>query len=208
MKQLRPSVFTPKITGATVHIPAGPSVPLMVVTLVTTRNPYDAAGELYCLQALRQHPKLLRGERLRLRCRRYCENVDGFAARLVLAAGVSACDALLGVPTRRGRLQRPYLAAARAIRPGIVDLTKLVRRVGDAGSESKLSFAERQARHELTGPLPVVRRLLILDDFLASGESATHVIELIRRHTSPTPEFVLAVPLWVPREDQAANFIR
>lgn len=208
MKRLRPSVFTPTITSTTVHIPDRPSMPVTLVTLVTMLYPYHSAGEFYCLQALRHHPKLLRGERLRLRCRRYCENVDGFAAQLVFAAGVDACDALLGVPTRRRRLQRPYLAAARAGQPGIVDLTTLVRRDRDAGSESELSFAERQARHELTGPLSVARRLLFLDDFLASGESAAHVIELIRRHTSPMPEVVLAVPLSVPREDQAANFIR
>jgi adenine/guanine phosphoribosyltransferase-like PRPP-binding protein len=83
-----------------------------------------------------------------------------------------------------------------------------VRRDRHAGSESKLSFTERQAQHELTGPLPDARWVLILDDFLASGESAAHVIELMRRHTSQMPEVVLAVPLWVPREDPAANFIR
>jgi hypothetical protein len=109
MNRLHPSVFTPTITSTTVHIPDGPSIPLRLVTLVTTGDPYHAAGEIYCLQVLRQHPKLLRGERLRLRCWRYCEKVDGFAAQLVLAAGVDACDALLGACSAR-TWPRPALA--------------------------------------------------------------------------------------------------
>jgi len=115
---------------------------------------------------------------------------------------------MLGVPTKREELLRPYLEAARSLHADIVDVTALVRREPSAGSASKLSFAERQAQHELTEPLPTIRRLLVLDDFLATGESAAHVIEIVRRHATAMPEVVIAVPLWVPPKDQSASFLR
>jgi hypothetical protein len=43
-----------------------------------------------------------------------------------------------------------------------------------------------------------MRRLLVLDDFVATWESVAHEIELVRRHTPAMPEVVIAAPLWVP----------
>ncbi len=115
---------------------------------------------------------------------------------------------MLGVPTKREDLLRPYLESARILHDGIVDLTTLLRRGCGAGSRSELSFAERQAQHELTEPLPVMRRLLVLDDFLATGESAAHVIETVRHKVTLMPEVVIAAPLWVPPKDPGASFLR
>jgi len=200
----RPSVFTPTVTSTIVRVP----VTVTVVTLVTTKDPFHEAGELYYLQVIRQYPSLLANECMAARCQLYLDHVAEFAAQLVTAARVQECDAMLGVPTTLENLLQPYLEAARSLHPGIVDVTTLVRREPGAGSTSKLSFAERQARHELTGPLPVMRRLLVLDDFIATGESATHVIEIVRHHTTAMPEVVIAAPLWVPPKDPSASFLR
>jgi hypothetical protein len=181
---------------------------LTVVTLVTTKDPFNHAGELYYLQAIRQLPWLLEGELMAARCQVYLDNVAAIAAQLVSAAGAQECDAMLGVPTTRMDLLRPYLDAAQATNPDIVEVTGLVHRDPDAGSTCTLSFTERQSRHELTGPLPVMQRLLILDDFLASGASVAHIIELIRQHTTAMPEVVVAAPLWVPVDDPAAGYLR
>jgi hypothetical protein len=202
------SVFTPTRVSMTLHIPAGPTVPVTVETLVTTKDPFNQAGELYYLQVVRQFPWLLESELMAARCQAYLDHVSAFAVQLVSAAGVDDCDAMVGVPTNRGELLRPYLEAARTVHAGIVDVTPLVHRDPDAGSTSEFSFAERQARHEVTGTLPPMHRLLIIDDFLATGESAAQVIELVRRHTNPTPEFVIAAPLWVPHKDPSASFLR
>ena len=172
-------MFKPAATNTAVHVPDRPRVPVTVVTLVTTKDPFHGAGELYYLQVIRQHPSLLAGELMAARCQLYLDHVAELAAQLVTAPGVQECDAMLGVPTTREDLLRPYLEAARSMQPNILDLTPLVHREPGAGSTSKLSFAERQAQHELTGPLPVMRRLLVLDDFLATGESAAHVIEIV-----------------------------
>jgi adenine/guanine phosphoribosyltransferase-like PRPP-binding protein len=142
------------------------------------------------------------------RCQLYVDHVTEIATQLVTAAGIQECDVMLGVPTTRGDLLRPYLEAARSLHGGIVDLTTVVRREPGAGSTSRLSFAERQAQHKLTGPLPAMRRLLILDDFLATGESAAHVIEVVRHHAAAMPEVVIAAALWVPPEDLSASFLR
>jgi len=115
---------------------------------------------------------------------------------------------MLGVRTTRENLLRPYSEAARSVHAGIVDVTTLVRRDPGAGSTSNLSYAERQAQHKLTGPLPVMRRLLVLDDFIATGESATHVIEIVCNHTTAMPEVVIAAPLWAPPKYPSASFLR
>jgi len=107
-----------------------------------------------------------------------------------------------------GKLERPYLEAARSLHADIADVTPLVRREPGAGSTSKLAFAERQTQYEITGPLPVTRRLLVLDDLIATGESAAHVIEIVRHHTASMPEVVIAAPLWVPPKDQNASLLR
>lgn len=204
---LHRTVFTSSRTSMTLHIPEGPRVPLTVVTLVTTRRPFDEAGELYYLQVIRQFPWLLEGELMAARCQMYVDHV-GELAQLAIAAGVQECDTMIGVPTMRGELLLPYLRAARGVNPAIADVTGLIRRDPGAGSTCKLSFAERQAGHGLMGALPVMHRALVLDDFLASGESVAHIIELVRQHTTSMPEFVIAAPLWVPSKEPSASFLR
>jgi hypothetical protein len=183
-------------------------MPVTVVSLVTTKSPFREAGELYYLQVIRQQPSLLANELMAARCQLYLDHVAEFAAQLVTAADVLTCDSMLGVPTTRENLLRPYLEAARTIQPSILDLTALVRREPGTGSTSNLSFSERQSRYELIGPLPVIHRLLVLDDFLATGESVAHVIEIVRHHTTSIPEVIIAAPLWVPPNDPTASFLR
>jgi predicted phosphoribosyltransferase len=91
--------------------------------------------------------------------------------------------------------------------PGINDITAFVQRDVDAGSTGGLSFAERQGHHHLSGPLPRMRRLLVIDDFIATGESAAHVIALMRPHVHEMPEVVIVAPLWVPSKNPKQRFL-
>ena len=52
-----------------------------------------------------------------------------------------------------------------------------------------------------------MRRLLVLDDFIATGESVAHVIEILRHNTIAIPEVVIAAPLWVPPKERSASFV-
>ena len=204
---MRATLFAPIAMPTRINVPEASGIPATVVTLFVTIEPFKEAGELYYLHVIRQNPSALSGTLMSARCQLYLDHVSEIAAQLVTAAGVQNCDAMVGVPTRREELLRPYLDAARSLHPGIVDLTSLVRRDPEAGSTSGLSFAERQARHTLTGPLPAIRRLLILDDFIASGESAAQVIEIVRQHTPALPEIIIAAPLWVPPKEQTGSYI-
>lgn len=139
------SSFAPTRKSAVLRLPDGAPLPVTVVTLVTTDDPFNHVGELYYLQVVRQFPWLLNAALMGARCQTYLKNVDTFAAELLVAAGAQECDTMLGVPTSRNHLLRPYLEAARLLHSGINDVTTSVRRDPGAGSTSDLSFAERHA---------------------------------------------------------------
>ena len=126
---LRPTVFTPTVMPTTVCIPERPPVPVTVVTLVTTQNPFHEADELYYLQVIRQNPALLSGDCMAARCQLYLDHAAEIAAQLVTAAGVQECDAMLGVPTTHEDLLRPV--------PGSSALTAPRHRRRDANGAAR-----------------------------------------------------------------------
>jgi predicted amidophosphoribosyltransferase len=204
---MRPAIFTPVTNKVNVLLPNEEAVPATVVTLVTTPDPFRDAGPLYYLQVIRQNPSLMSGVVMAARCQAYLDNVTEIAMQLVTAAGADKCDAVVGVPTTHEDLLQPYIMAAQLKHEGITDLTKLVRRKPEAGSQSGLSFTERQAHHGLSGSMPKMNRLLVLDDFIATGESAAHIIKLMRDQTQSMPDVVIAAPLWVSPGQLTLSFL-
>jgi hypothetical protein len=140
----------------------------------------------------------VRGEELKWK---YEQNVDRLALELadfVRDKSVEEPTHIAAVPSSRAHLLEPYLREIRARFPSAAEIG--LRRSEGWGSNSCLSVDERvralRLEAEFSGDNSGAMHVLVVDDVLASGESAAAVIHFLQQNLSPAPsKFTVAAAL-------------
>lgn len=131
--------------------------------------------------------------------RGYLKRVGLFAKLLASCFAREAFDCVLSPPSRFDHA-RPYREAILRRMPGAVDLSAdFTRKEGTyAGCGHSLPALRRALSFHLRIPLGSLESVLIVDDILWQGKTASAVIHHLRRAGLPDEaRIALACPLWI-----------